>query len=217
MTTAATGSTDPTAHPTQPPAAGAAPASLRVARALTEVFAPGNLVMAILLVVGAHAAASWWAGLGWGALAALFCGALPYAGMIYAARRGKLTDRHIRDRRQRLAPLALSICSVLVGAVVLVVGGAPRDLLALVAAMITALLVTTAITARWKISFHAGVAAGVVAVLTLVFGPLSLVGCPVVLAVALSRVRLRDHTPAQVAVGALVGALIATVVFAALR
>jgi membrane-associated phospholipid phosphatase len=66
-------------------------------------------------------------------------------------------------------------------------------------------------------SVHSAVAAGSVAILALVFGPLLLATAPLVALIGWSRVRLGDHTLAQVLVGAGVGAVVAASVFSLLR
>lgn len=91
--------------------------------------------------------------------------------------------------------------------------GAPRDVIAVETAMPAGLLVMIPITRFWKIRFHSGVAAGSVAVLTIVQGPWFLLGLPVVAVVGWSRVRLAHHTPAQVIAGAPVGALAVAATF----
>lgn len=193
----------------------AGPAQL--ARLTTDVFAPGILVVVVLLAVGAASTSNPLVGLAWGVGAALFCGVLPYGFMIHGVRRGRLGDRHIRDRRQRLMPLAVSIASVAAGIAMLIVGHAPPDVLALVITMLIALTVFALITMTWKISFHTGVAAGTVTVLVIVFGPVLLVTAPVIALVAWSRVRLTDHTPAQVTTGALLAAALTVSLFPVLR
>lgn len=196
---------------------GDQPRATRLARLTTEVFAPGILVMLILLVIGAASSRTPLVGLAWGAGAALLCGALPYGLMILGARRGWLGDRHIRDRRQRLIPLAISTASVGIGLGLLLAWHGPHDVLALVVTMLTALIVFTLITTVWKISFHTGVAAGNVTVLVIVFGPVLLLAVPVVALVAWSRVHLTDHTPAQVIAGALLGTTLTIALFPTLR
>lgn len=189
--------------------------AVRAARAVTEVFAPAVWAAAMPLIVAVHA--SGWVGLGWGALAAFFTAAVPYGVIWLGVRRGRLTDHHIGRREQRRTPLLLGLASVLVGIVLLIVSGAPRPLTAMVVAMFVVGAGVTAVNHYWKLSVHAAVAAGSVAVLVLVFGPVLLVGVLLVALVGWSRVVLRDHTVAQVVAGALVGAVVTGVAFAALR
>lgn len=186
----------------------------RAARLVTEIFAPGVLVVVILLAVGWYSAPDP-SGLGWGLLAALFCGIVPYGILIVGARLGWWSDHHVGDRRQRLVPLAIIIVCVTAGIATLVFLGAPRPMVALVAAILVTLFVTLAITvaARWKISVHTAVAGGVVVLLALTYGLYTLALVPLVGLVAWSRVRLRDHTVAQVIAGAALGAGLAGPLF----
>ncbi|MEV0732262.1 phosphatase PAP2 family protein [Polymorphospora sp. NPDC050346] len=86
--------------------------------------------------------------------------------------------------------------------------GAPRQLLVLIACMAAALAVAAPITllAKWKISIHALVAAGTAIALTVLVSPYFAVAWPLAALVGWSRVRLRDHTIAQVFAGAAIGA-----------
>lgn len=183
----------------------------RVARLTTEIFAPAVLVAVLLLVVG------WEAGGWWGVPAAGFAAGIPMAYVLRGVRRGRLTNHHIPEREHRRGPLLFGIASIAAGTAALVLLGAPRDVVALLAAGLTGLIVGAAVTAFWKMSIHAGVAAGTVAVLVAMYGPAALAGVPVLLLVCWSRVRLSAHTVPQVVAGALVGALIAGTVFPALR
>ncbi|MFF5288697.1 phosphatase PAP2 family protein [Paractinoplanes globisporus] len=189
----------------------------RVARVLTEVFAPAVLAAVLPLVVAVHAASTAAKGLGWGLLAATFCSLLPYGMILRGVRRGQLSDRHIGERAQRTGPLLFGLGSVLAGLALLVVTGAPRELLALIVASFAGGAVATGVNHFWKSSVHAGVAAGSSVVLVLIFGPALLVTAVGVAAVGWSRVRLGDHTVAQVLVGTAIGAVIAGVVFGLAR
>jgi membrane-associated phospholipid phosphatase len=74
-------------------------------------------------------------------------------------------------------------------------------------------VVVLLITLRWKISIHAGSAAGSATVLALLYGAWAL---PLLLGVAVigwSRVVLGKHSWAQVVAGALVSGLITLLVF----
>jgi len=188
----------------------------RLARVLTELFAPAVLAAAMPLVVALHASATLAAGLAWGVLAALFSAVIPFGVILLGVRRGRLTDRHIGRREQRLGPLLVGLASVLVGVLALAVAGAPRQLVTLVIGMFLVLLMVTAINHWWKLSAHAAVASASTALLLLLFGPVLLLAVPVLLAVGGSRVRLADHTPAQVAAGLVTGAVLALGIFAVL-
>jgi membrane-associated phospholipid phosphatase len=83
--------------------------------------------------------------------------------------------------------------------------------------MLAGLVVTIAITRYWKISLHTAVAAGTVTILTIVFGPAFLATGVIAAATGWSRGHLRDHTPLQVTLGAILGALVAAAVLIPLR
>ncbi|WP_433385257.1 phosphatase PAP2 family protein [Actinoplanes sp. CA-142083] len=183
-----------------------------MARLLTEVFAPAVLAAVMPVVIGAHAG-----NVGWGLVGALFCAVVPYGMILRGVRRGSLSDRHIGVRSQRTGPLLFGLGSVLAGMGLLAAGGAPRELIALIVASFAGGVIATGINHFWKSSIHTGVAAGSAVVLVIVFGPVLLTSAVVVAAVGWSRVRLEDHTIAQVVVGAAIGAVVAGVVFGLLR
>lgn len=189
----------------------------RAARIASEIFAPAVLVAGLMLLVGWHAGAAPGVSRWWGLPGALFAAGIPLAYVLRGVRTGRLTDHHIPEREHRRVPLLFGIASVTVGLVALIVLGAPREVLALLAAGGTGLLVFTAVTHWWKMSIHAGVAAGTAATLTALYGPAGLLSLPLVLLACWARIRLSAHTPAQVVAGALVGAVIAATVFPAFR
>ncbi|WFE63243.1 MULTISPECIES: phosphatase PAP2 family protein [Micromonospora] len=182
---------------------------------MTEVTAPAVLVTGLTVLIGWHGAGGL-RGLGWGLLATVFAAGVPCAYILGGVRRGRLTDRHIGRREQRRVPLLLGLASAAAGLALLVLLGAPRALLALVTAGVVGLVVAVSVSHWWKMSIHAAVAAGTLVVLMLTFGPRLLPAVPLLGLVGWSRVRLRDHTVAQVVVGALVGGLVAGLVFGTL-
>ncbi|HEX5543322.1 MAG TPA: phosphatase PAP2 family protein [Micromonospora sp.] len=189
------------------------PAVSRLARAVTEVFAPAVLAAVMPLIIAVDAASSWAAGLGWGLLAVLFSSAIPYGIIHLGVRRGTLTDHHIGVREQRRKPLIYGLLSVLAGLTALIVLDAPRPLTAMVLVMFAVLLTVTLISQVWKLSAHAAVSAGAASVLIAVFGPALAATFVVVALIGCSRVRLGDHTAGQVIAGAVAGTLIATPTF----
>lgn len=117
----------------------------RFARLVTDLLAPAYLVMGILLVVGWHSTDSW-TGLGWGLLAALFCGGIPFAVILAGVKLGHWTDKHVKVRTQRAVPLSATMASVLLGLALLVVLDAPQEVFALVVAMMVGLAATMVVT-----------------------------------------------------------------------
>jgi membrane-associated phospholipid phosphatase len=137
--------------------------------------------------------------------------------MVRGARRGRWDGHWVRERERRMVPFLLCLVSTTVGLVIMLVGGAPRSVIALSWSMIATLVVVLAITRWWKVSVHATVAGGAVATIVLLYGPWYLLLILGVVLVAWSRVMVEDHTVAQVVAGALLGPVVGGAVFLALR
>lgn len=202
---------------TRPGSPGARPRRPTLwARALTEVCAPWVIVIVLSGGVAWAATHAWPPTLGWGLLIASTSSVLPMCVIVWGARRGRWDGHHVRDRGGRLVPFAALIVLSGLGLGLLVLLRAPGTLVALDVAMLACLLVTGAVTAWWKISMHAAVAAGAVAILAVTYTPLVWSLSLLVGAVCWSRVRLGDHTPAQVTVGTVAGLVVGGGVFALL-
>ena len=189
----------------------------RVARLVTEVLAPAPTVAVLLLLVAWQSATTPAEAARWGILAALFASVVPFTYIVRGVRRGRLTDHHVRLREQRPLPLLVGIGSVLLGLALLASWGAPRELVALVAAMAVGLASALLVTLVWKLSIHTAVVAGAGVILVLVFGPALLALAPLVGLVCWARVAVGDHTPAQTLAGVALGAGVAASVFSLLR
>jgi membrane-associated phospholipid phosphatase len=193
-------------------------ASRLVARGLSELGSPAVVVIVLPVAVGLHATGyRWGPTLGWAAVIALFASVLPMAFVIAGARRGRWDGHHVRDRAGRFVPLLMGLASAGVALAVLLVFSAPRELVALLASMVAVLIAAIVITRYWKVSLHAAVAAGAAATVVLIYGPWWWLLAVPLAAVCWSRVRLADHTPAQVVAGGVLGPLVGGAVFLLLR
>jgi hypothetical protein len=188
-----------------------------VAQVVTEICSPAVVVLVLPMAVAWHATHRPGPTALWGLVVAVFSSILPTVFIVRGARRGRWDGHHVRNREGRLVPLTLCLVSTLVGLVVPLAGGAPRDLVALDLAMLATLFVCTGITRWWKVSLHAAVAGGGAATMVLIYGPWWLFLVPVVLLVAWARVKLSDHTTAQAIAGAVIGPVVGGVVFVLVR
>ncbi len=176
-----------------------------LARIVAELCAPAVLVAVVTAGFALATSTTLASAAAWALASAGLCAGVPFAVMAHGARTGRWDTHHIRDRADRIRPLAISIGSVVLGLVLLVAGRAPQPLVALVTALLGCLIVATVITRWWKISLHAGIAAGVLAPLVASFGTGWWCGAAAVVMVGWSRVTTGDHTMSQVAAGALLG------------
>lgn len=184
----------------------------RTARAVTDGLEPKNVILAVCLLLGA-AQDSMLTGLAWAAHAIVFAAVIPVAYIKYGIRVGRWADRHVgqRERRMHLIPVIMASVGIAITAMVLL--DAPRQMTALVVAMLATLGAILPVTAFWKISVHTSVSAGAVAILAAGISPWWAAAFPLVVLIGWSRVALRDHTLSQVAAGTALGALVASAVF----
>lgn len=141
----------------------------------------------------------------WVMLYILLAMVVPFGFLLWQLHRGQVTDLDIHFRQQRTWSFAVTCLGFLLAWISMVLGGAPAVLRLMVGTGLLQWLILSLITLRWKISVHAASVAGTTSILVWGFG---LAATPVVIAVPLvawSRVKLRRHTPAQVAAGILLG------------
>lgn len=187
----------------------------RAARRVTDGLDPKSWIIADTILIGWHTDRL--AGIGWGLLGCLFAAVIPVTFIKYGIRRGRWADRHVGQRQQRIIVMLFIIASVATGITLMCAFDAPRTMIALIAAMLATLATLLAVTPAWKISVHAAVSSGSVAMLALAYGPVALAAYALVVLVGWSRVALKDHTVAQVLAGAAVGAVVAAATFSTLR
>jgi membrane-associated phospholipid phosphatase len=193
------------------------PRRLRVARLAGELLSPPPILAVLALVVAWDSSPTPAMAVVWGGIAALSTSVLPYALILRGVRRGRLTDRNISLREQRIRFAAVAIASILTGLTVLAAFDAPAEMVALQASIAVGVACGWVITLWWKISVHAAIAAGAATVLLLVFGLALLVVWPLVALIAWSRVQVGDHTPAQVLAGIALGIVVNVTIFPLLR
>jgi membrane-associated phospholipid phosphatase len=186
-----------------------------VAARVTYLLEPKNWIIATVIGVGWRYGGP--EGLAWGLVAALFAGVLPTIFITRGVRAGRWDDRNVGARGPRLMVLGFILASVAAGLLVLVAGGAPTQLTWYFGCMLASVAALAAITAAWKISIHCAVASGSVTLLALLYGPWVMPAYLLVAGTAWSRVELRDHTPAQVIAGTILGAAAAAASYALMR
>ncbi|TXR96588.1 hypothetical protein EAO73_34405 [Streptomyces sp. col6] len=176
-----------------------------LARTVTDVLQPRNVLLVGMLAIGL-AAAGEWTGLLWGLLGALCAGIVPAGYIEWERGRGTWGDRHVVDRTKRAPIFFVILGSIGAGSAVMVLGGAPAGILTAMLALWAMTVVLLAVNTVWKISVDASVASAVVALLAAVHSPWWLCGYAMTAAVAWSRVALGYHTVGQVTAGTALGA-----------
>jgi len=116
-------------------------------------------------------------------------------------KRGKIVDLDASDKEERSVPFLISVGFYLLGLIILIIFKVNIITIAFWFCYISNTLITIVINRYWKISAHAMGAAGPLAAITYVFGPIALVFSAIVLLVGWSRIQLKVHSFLQVIVG----------------
>jgi membrane-associated phospholipid phosphatase len=174
----------------------------RVAYVASMVFSPPVLsVIVMLLTASVLSGVRAWA---WAGIYVFLAVLLPLLYLVWLLHRGLVTDLDVQLREQRIRPLLFTVICAGLAWVVLGLGVAPRQLVAVASALSLMTMIILSITLWWKISVHCAAVALGAAVVWALFGvvlPL-VIGAPLM---AWARVRLRRHTVAQTIAGLLLG------------
>lgn len=187
----------------QMPATETNPAGFTLARIITELFAPAVLVGVMLLAQPLLTSGVTWLQ---AVTAAVFTVGLPFALVLVLKHRGAVTDHHVSVREHRAPILVAAAVSLGLGALLLMFLNAPAELFGEIGGVFIGLVLCLLANLVWKLSVHSAVAAYVALALLV---PVPVVGPVLALllaaAVGWSRVKLSDHTPAQVLAGYVAG------------
>lgn len=179
----------------------------RVARISTEVAQP-PLVLSLMLVLAAVRDGGGVPALLPGLVAAVTICLAPLLVVVILARRGKLTDHHVGDKKQRRPVMLWTLASALVGCGILTLINTPVTVWALIAGILGGILALIIVSPFWKVSGHAMTLGGATVSSAMLFGVWSI---PFVVAAPLvcwSRVYLKDHTLSQVITGFMTGLVV---------
>ena len=177
------------------------------ARKLAELISAATrlplLAAPLFLAVGAQAAGT--RGLLWGLLCVFLTSGLSLFYLFYLTRSGKVRDPRSISRAERVRPLRV-VAALHAGAFLLAtLLGAPAELRAALLSYALATLAFALFTPFVNLSLHTAGVSGAAVCLIFVFG---VRGLPAILLVPLvwwARTLLERHTPAELALGALVG------------
>jgi len=134
---------------------------------------------------------------------------VPVIFIAYMVKRGKITDIHMKLRRQRIWPFIISIACSAVAVACLSALHASVLMLWFAWSTLLSMLLLGLVTLYWQISIHAMSITTLVVVAGVVWGwPAALLASPLVILVGTARLNLRRHTLPQLIAGGLVGILV---------
>jgi membrane-associated phospholipid phosphatase len=186
-----------------------------IARLVSTTAAPAPVAAVLLLGAACYMSQSLTEGLALGALLAT-CATLPATLYIEHVLQRNGRHHYFWRRSKRLAPLVIACASVFATIVLVRALDAPHHLQTVLLTMFFVLGLTLIATSIHRISVHMAAITGASVVLQLLFGNIAIAALPLVAIVGWSRVELREHTPAQVVSGAVVGAVGASAAYALL-
>jgi membrane-associated phospholipid phosphatase len=192
-------------------------AAYKAGRVVGEILAPWVVLILLAVsfpwrVTGYHVGET----LLWGFVTIFFCSFVPMVFIVRGAKKGAWDGHHVRNREGRVKPLLVCFASTAVGMVIMLLGHAPHQMVYMAVSMLISLVITFVITFWWKISLHAMVSGGAVAMLAAVYGPWALLLLLVVALICWSRVVTGDHTAGQVTAGTALGFGVSLLVFLAI-
>jgi len=138
---------------------------------------------------------------------------LPAAFILRLYLKGKLTNLHIKVRKQRLVPFIFSLFSVMVFITSIRLLRVNPELFSIVIIYFLMAVGFVMVTLKYKLSGHAFAFVSSVIILSTYIDQRFIFLLPLVLVIAWSRIRLNEHTPKEV----LAGTLYAIVSFYLLR
>lgn len=185
------------------------------ARLVSDVLSPPVVWAALSFPIAGHVASTSGQMLLWASIYSIFVCLIPVLFIAYMVKRGRITDIHVRVRRQRILPFVVSIiCTSFAVTLELIVGAPPLvPMFALFSLLQMAIMLI--ITTFWQISMHAmGITSAVMAIGALFGVGIGLLFTPLIVVVGAARIKLRRHTLPQVVAGALVGGSMTALLFA---
>ncbi len=187
--------------------------SERLAKLTSNVLNPFLLSFVVIILLAFRDAAGTAEALKW-AVISIALSVLPvFIIVVCLARRKKLDGIFVNPRHQRHRLYLLASVLAVIGWGVLWYFGAPELLVAAFTAGLAAIVVFMSINAFWKISLHTAFMAASVTVVVMVYGAVAAWTFLLLPPVAWARIEMKQHSPAQVAAGALLAAAIVAVVF----
>ena len=185
----------------------------RIASLTSNILNPFLVSPVLILLLSFESTSSTFDAVKW-SLISIAVSILPvFSVIIYLVRKQRLESPFINVRKQRTKIyLVAGVCAG-IGSIIFPYLGAPPTLRATFVAGLSAVVIFMCINLLWKISLHTAFITVSVTVLVILYGWIAAVTVLLIPLVCWARIELKRHSLAQVATGALLGALIVVVVF----
>lgn len=185
------------------------------ARVISDVLSPPVVWAALAIPIALRDAPDRGTGWAWAADYIVLVCLIPIVYIGWMVKLGRITDMHLKVRRQRLLPFAVSISGALAALLSLSLLDASPVMLLFALFTLIQLALIAAITLTWQISVHAMSISGAVVAAGVLFAPvMALLVLPLVVIVGAARIHLKRHTLSQVVAGTVAGMVVPALLFA---
>ncbi|MBN1176324.1 MAG: phosphatidic acid phosphatase [Dehalococcoidales bacterium] len=185
----------------------------RLAKLTTDILNPFLLSFIVFILLAVESTDTTNEALKW-ILISLVLSVLPvFLVVVYMVRRKRLESIFANPRQQRNGIYILASLLGVLGCGVMWCFGAPELLSVTFTAGLISIVTFMVINRYWKISLHTAFVSGSVTIITIVYGAPGALTILLLPPVAWARIRLHQHSPAQVITGALLSAAILLAVF----
>ncbi len=173
----------------------------KLARIISTVFVPPSFTIIIFTIFAFYLEIDFTKQLVTLLVAFIFGFVSPIVLFLHYRKKGKIIDIDASIKEERTVPMSISVIFFIAGFVLLIIFNVNIISIAFWFCYISNTLVTIFINEKWKISAHTMGAAGPLAAVTFLFGPIMLVFLIIVVLVGWSRIQLKCHTFGQVMAG----------------
>jgi membrane-associated phospholipid phosphatase len=179
---------------------------LQWANITSDLFSPPIVWSIVAFPIGFYNAPSQPAALTWIGIYIFLVCFLPSIYIFWNLKRGNISDLHMHEREERIRPIVFSLVTAAATLIVMLAIGASPIMRMFAVATLVQVGVMLVITAVWQISIHMISMSGVTVTMGLMFGLVPvMIMLPLMLLVAMARLKLERHTPAEIIAGTIVG------------
>jgi hypothetical protein len=183
------------------------------ARVVSDVLSP-PVVWALLAFAIAYHGDSGWSAAFWALLYGTLVCWLPVIYIAWNVRNGRITDVHMKVRRERLRPLMVTLTGTGLAFIALWLAGAPRLMPLFALFTLIQMAILALITLTWQISVHAMTISSAVVATGALYGLAPAAALlPLIPLVGAARYKLRRHTLSQIVAGAALGSCVSLGLF----
>lgn len=173
----------------------------KFARIISTIFVPPIFTLIVYLIFAFELEIESFKSAATILIALVFGFIAPIALFLILRKKGKLADQDASIKEERTFPFLIAIGFYLLGLILMIKFNLNIISIAFWFCYISNTIITIIINKFWKISAHAMGAAGPFAAVFFAFGWIGFILLPIVILVGWSRIKLKCHTPSQVAAG----------------